>query len=100
MSKDQTVTTWALVGTTALGAAGWVTSTMRDRRTADAGLVTAASELVDRLMVEINLVRTDLSAVRVEAMTAKVEAEALRTEVEHCKQQHALVAAELERLKS
>jgi hypothetical protein len=42
-------TTWALVATTALGAAGWITSTMRDRRTADSVIVTAATEPLARL---------------------------------------------------
>lgn len=82
MTKDQTVTTWALLGTTALGAAGWVTSTMRDRRTADSAIVTAATELVDRLTVEIGRLRADLADVR--------------AQVDQCEERHAAVVARLD----
>lgn len=81
MSKDGNVTTWALVATTALGAAGWVTSTMRDSRSAGTGLVTAATELADRLVSEVKLVRDDLVKVRAEAAAAAVRAERAEAKV-------------------
>ena len=71
------VTTWVLITSTALAALGWVTSTLRDRRTADSVLVTAAGELVDRLHAEV------------------VQ---LRAEVEQCQQRHAEVVATIGRL--
>lgn len=71
------VTTWVLITSTALTALGWITSTLRDRRTADSVIVTAAGELVDRLQVEIDR---------------------LRAEVEQCQQRHAEVVATIGRL--
>ncbi len=71
------VTTWVLITSTALTALGWITSTLRDRRTADSVIVTAAGELVDRLHAEV------------------VE---LRAEVEQCQQRHAEVVATIGRL--
>ena len=71
------VTTWVLITSTALTALGWITSTLRDRRTADSVIVTAAGELVDRLRVEIDR---------------------LHAEVEQCQQRHAEVVATLGQL--
>lgn len=78
------VTTWVLITSTALAALGWVTSTLRDRRTADSVIVTAAGELVDRLRVEIDRLHAEV-----------VE---LRAEVEQCQQRHAEVVATIGRL--
>jgi len=78
------VTTWVLITSTALAALGWVTSTLRDRRTADSVIVTAAGELVDRLRVEIDRLYAEV-----------VE---LRAEVEQCQQRHAEVVATIGRL--
>ena len=82
-NEGSDVTTWALVATTALGAAGWVTSTMRDRRTADSVIVTAATELVDRLTAEITRLRTEVAEVRLA--------------VAECERKHAAVAEALAR---
>ena len=73
------VTTWVLITSTALNALGWLTSTLRDRRTADSVIVTAAGELVDRLRVEIDRLHAEV-----------VE---LRAEVEQCQRRHAEVTA-------
>ena len=78
------VTTWVLITSTALAALGWITSTLRDRRTADSVIVTAAGELVDRLRVEIDRLHAEV-----------VE---LRAEVEQCQQRHAEVVATIGRL--
>lgn len=78
------VTTWVLITSTALAALGWVTSTLRDRRTADSVIVTAAGELVDRLRVEIDRLHAEV-----------VE---LRAEVEQCQRRHAEVVATIGRL--
>lgn len=78
------VTTWVLITSTALTALGWITSTLRDRRTADSVIVTAAGELVDRLRVEIDRLHA--------------EVEQLRAEVEQCHQRHAEVVATIGRL--
>ncbi len=74
----QPVTVWALVATTVLGAVGWITSTLRDRRTSDSVIVTAASELVDRLTTEIA------------RLTAEVHE--LRGQVTECERKHAQTA--------
>lgn len=78
------VTTWVLITSTALTALGWITSTLRDRRTADSVIVTAAGDLVDRLSAEL----------------ARLHAEVvqLRAEVEQCQQRHAEVVATLGQL--
>lgn len=78
------VTTWVLITSTALAALGWITSTLRDRRTADSVIVTAAGELVDRLRVEIDRLHAEV-----------VE---LRAEVEQCQRRHAEVVATIGRL--
>lgn len=78
------VTTWVLITSTALTALGWITSTLRDRRTADSVIVTAAGELVDRLRVEVDRLHA--------------EVEQLRAEVEQCHQRHAEVVATIGRL--
>lgn len=78
------VTTWTLLGTTLLAALGWVTTTLRDRRTADSVIVTAAGELVDRLRVEIDRLHAEVIQ--------------LRAEVEQCQQRHAEVVATIGRL--
>lgn len=78
------VTTWVLVTSSALAALGWVTSTLRDRRTADSVIVTAAGELVDRLRVEIDRLHAEVLQ--------------LRAEVEQCQQRHAEVVATLGQL--
>ena len=78
------VTTWVLITSTALTALGWITSTLRDRRTADSVIVTAAGELVDRLRVEIDRLHAEV-----------VER---RAEVEQCQQRHAEVVATIGRL--
>ena len=78
------VTTWVLITSTALAALGWVTSTLRDRRTADSVIVTAAGELVDRLRVEIDRLHAEVVQ--------------LRAEVEQCQQRHAEVVATIGRL--
>lgn len=80
-ADDTHVTVWALIATTALSAAGWVTTTLRDRRTADSVVVTAATELVDRLTSEI--ARLDH------------EVESLRDDVARCEARHADLAARL-----
>lgn len=69
------VTTWVLITSTALTALGWITSTLRDRRTADSVIVTAAGDLVDRLSAEL---------ARLHA-----EVEQLRAEVHACETRHA-----------
>ena len=78
------VTTWVLITSTALTVLGWITSTLRDRRTADSVIVTAAGELVDRL--------------RVESDRLYAEVVELRAEVEQCQRRHAEVVATIGRL--
>ena len=78
------VTTWVLITSTALTALGWITSTLRDRRTADSVIVTAAGELVDRMRVEIDRLHAEIDR--------------LHAEVEQCQQRHAEVVATLGQL--
>ena len=58
------VTTWVLITSTALTALGWITSTLRDRRTADSVIVTAAGDLVDRLSAELARLSTEVDHLR------------------------------------
>ena len=73
------LTVWTLLATTVLGALGWITTALRDRRTADSALVTASSELVDRLMAEI------------ERLGHQVDD--LRVQVTECERKHAETAS-------
>lgn len=52
-TTDSNYTVWALVASTLLGAAGWVTASFRDRRSTDSAIVSAAGDLVDRMSAEI-----------------------------------------------
>jgi len=72
--KTTSMTTWALIGGTVIGAAGWVTTTIKDNRNAGSTIVTAATELVDRLTAE---------------------QERLRSMVDECERKHAVTEAKL-----